>query len=392
MDKKLIALGIIVFILAATACSKKTEAPASPPTSAGQTEIKPDVVSQTEITTGAAPNRFHKTLIGTLDARLDIEMELDRNNQQITGSYFYANVRDYIELQGTVAKDGSAKIEELTGGKKTGAFKGKLSNEERNGVVSLRFEGTWSNAKGDKQMPVSLREQSFALSNGLRIVTKSLKDENKKEHYEIEADYPQIEGSSEAPVADFNKAVQTIINDNVRTFKKDAPEAYDKDSPDAQLSGLVINHNLAMANDSVISVSFNISTYFSGAAHPNHNSYALNYDLRNGKELQLRDLFQPGANFLQAISNYSIKSLKTRLKKLEMDDDSLIQEGAGASADNFQSWNLTAKGLLITFDPYQVAAYAAGPQEVLIPYANLKDLLKADSPAGQLMALESLSK
>jgi hypothetical protein len=392
MNKLITLFFIIALMVAINACAKKKEAPTSLPTTTGQTEIKPDVVSEARTSTTAAPNKFHKTFLGTINSKIDIQMELERNGQKITGSYFYQNVRDSIELEGTVDQDGSGKIKELTDGKQTGIFNGKLSGEEFNGAVTLRFEGTWSNAKGDKQMPFSLKEQTFNLSNGLKLVSKEVKEENKKEHYEIEADYPQIEGSQDARIAAFNKEVSEIINSNIRDFKKDAPEAYDKENPDAQLSGLFINHDIVMANDEVVSVSFNISNYFSGAAHPNHNSYALNYDLRNGKELHLSDLFNPGTNFLQAISNYSIKSLKAKLKKMEMDDEGMIQEGAGAKADNFQSWNLTPKGLLFTFDPYQVAAYAAGPQEVLIPYATLKEIIKQDSPAGVFMALENLSR
>jgi Protein of unknown function (DUF3298) len=37
-------------------------------------------------------------------------------------------------------------------------------------------------------------------------------------------------------------------------------------------------------------------------------------------------------------------------------------------------------GLLITFDQYQVMPYAAGPQTVAIPYYELKDDLRPDSP------------
>jgi hypothetical protein len=40
--------------------------------------------------------------------------------------------------------------------------------------------------------------------------------------------------------------------------------------------------------------------------------------------------------------------------------------------------------LWVTFDPYQVAPYAAGPQYVLVPYSALKDIIKADGPIAGL--------
>jgi hypothetical protein len=60
--------------------------------------------------------------------------------------------------------------------------------------------------------------------------------------------------------------------------------------------------------------------------------------------------------------------------------EELIDAGAGPRADNYRAWNITRKGLWITFDPYQVAAYAAGPQNILVPYSVLKDIIKPDGP------------
>jgi hypothetical protein len=57
-----------------------------------------------------------------------------------------------------------------------------------------------------------------------------------------------------------------------------------------------------------------------------------------------------------------------------------IATGAGPRADNYRAWSITKKGLWITFDPYVVAAYAAGPQYVLVPYSALKDIIRPDGP------------
>ena len=54
--------------------------------------------------------------------------------------------------------------------------------------------------------------------------------------------------------------------------------------------------------------------------------------------------------------------------------------------DNYQNWNVTKKGIYITFDPYQVASYAEGPKHVIVPFSALKDMLKPDSPLAPLMS------
>ena len=147
-------------------------------------------------------------------------------------------------------------------------------------------------------------------------------------------------------------------------------------------STLDSDYEIRLATDDLISIEFSESTYERGAAHPNSNTTVFNYDVRNGKKLALPDLFNAKSNYLKAISDYCIKDLKQQAKKEKdsMLTDDMIQSGASTRADNFKSWTITKQGLWITFDPYQVAAYAAGPQQVLVPYSALKDLIKADGP------------
>ena len=64
-----------------------------------------------------------------------------------------------------------------------------------------------------------------------------------------------------------------------------------------------------------MSIKFDVGTYYQGAAHPNSYSEVINYDLKNGKQLKLSDLFKPGAKFLQALSAYSIADLKKQAKE-----------------------------------------------------------------------------
>jgi hypothetical protein len=98
--------------------------------------------------------------------------------------------------------------------------------------------------------------------------------------------------------------------------------------------------------------------------------------------LKLGDLFKPGAKFLQAIADFSIADLKRQGKDIGLTDEE-IQNGAAPAAKNYQSWNVTKKGLGINFDAYQVGPYAAGPQFVMVPYSNLKDLINPDGPIAQ---------
>jgi hypothetical protein len=145
---------------------------------------------------------------------------------------------------------------------------------------------------------------------------------------------------------------------------------------------LEISYSVEYADNDLISLNFLEST-FSGGAHPNYNYFTITYDLKNGKELKLSELFKPGVKYLEAISAFAIKDLQSR-KMPDSDENmglaqDMWEDGAKPTVQNYQSWNITKKGLMFTFDPYQVAAYAYGSQSVIIPYAKLKDMIKLES-------------
>ena len=128
----------------------------------------------------------------------------------------------------------------------------------------------------------------------------------------------------------------------------------------------------------LLSLKFEIMTYIQGAAHPGTHSRTVTYDLEAGADVRLEQLFLPGSDYLGTISRYCIAQLETRDIGFEA-----FSQGAQPVMENYGSWNITPDGLLITFDEYQVAAYAAGPQVVVVPYAELQSVI---DPTGPLKA------
>jgi hypothetical protein len=147
-----------------------------------------------------------------------------------------------------------------------------------------------------------------------------------------------------------------------------------------------MGYEIRFATDDLISIEFTESTYEAGAAHGNSATTVLNYDVRNGKKLALADLFNPKSNYLSVISTYCIANLRDRAKKDQdaMIDEDMMKSGASPQASNYQACAITKKGLWVTFDPYQVAAYAAGPQHVLVPYSASKEIIRPDGPLAAL--------
>lgn len=324
---------------------------------------------------------------GSIGTSLDLQMKLVRDGDQLTGSYFYEKVGTRINLRGTVDKDGNLTLQEFDpSGKQTGLFKGLWKVDAADGLITLA--GNWSKPPGekgdDKKTAFSVHEEPISLSGGVELVGKQIKESIKKLNYDINARYPQLNGGNNPNFPKFNQASRTAVMKDVAEFKKAmAPEKGEEPPPEGSMgSDLAISYTVALAQDDLMSVKFDVSSYYQGAAHPNSYSAVLNYDLRNGKQLKLADLFNPGAKYLQALSTYCIADLKKQAKDKGLLEDQ-IQDGASPAAKNYKSWTITKRGLGIVFDAYQVGPYAAGPQFVLVPYSALKDLIKPDGPIAQ---------
>lgn len=330
---------------------------------------------------------------GTIAAganNLRIEMTLVRDGA-VTGTYFYPKVGKQIELNGTIDKDGNLELREKDdSGKETGVFKGKWKSAvEPYELGMANIAGKWSRPDGSKETTFELSQQPVQFSAAAaHFSPKVTKEANKQSRYRLEVVYPQIDG--DARFDKFNKEVRTMVAKDVAAFKtSETADQSDSGSDlpaETQNSTLDSDYEIRLATDDLISIEFSESSYERGAAHPNNYSTTLNYDVRNGKKLALADLFNPKAAYLKAISDYCLKDLKEQEKKDKdsMLSDDMMQSGASPQADNFKAWTITTQGLWITFDPYQVAPYAAGPQRVLIPYAALKELIKPDGPIANL--------
>jgi hypothetical protein len=307
-----------------------------------------------------------------------VQMTLTMEGDQLAGTYFYqkSSKENSLSLKGTINGQGDFMLQEFDGsGKQTGEFKGKWSDQAN--LPAATLEGTWSKPNSKDSLFFYATEQMVAFTNGIEVVSRVINEENKAKKYSIRADYPELTGASNPNVAKFNQEVKNLITKETQGFKGDAASSAEYANAGTG-SDLEIWFNIVLATDDLVSVLFDVSNYSAGAAHPNGYSLAVNFDLKSGKTLKLSELFQPNSNYLDSISRYSIDDLKKQMGK-DSDTD-WIQKGAGPDSENFANWNISKKGLAITFDPYQVASYADGPKHIVVPYPVLKDVSKPDGP------------
>ncbi len=209
----------------------------------------------------------------------------------------------------------------------------------------------------------------------------------------IKTIYPRLvsdDQKHDETVDAFNLMVQTILQDEVDQFTKQVADnqPYEKNLPKGTdwKNEMTIDFDSSTVNTTdnpLISVRFSIEGYTAGMAHPYHRHRVLNFNLGNGQTVELADLFQPSANYLQILADYSRKILVKRLK--ELNDPQKIEQGIAPMADNYKNWNLNPDGLLITFDEIQVAPYVYGAQKVLVPYAILIPIMAPNSPIAECL-------
>jgi hypothetical protein len=381
-----LAVLALIAVVGVTAC-RKNSAPGE------QTTGPADGAARQHPEGGVMPAAETKFFRGSIGSALGLQMKLVREGENLTGSYSYQKIGTKIDLRGNIDKDGNVTLEEFDAkGKQTGVFKGVWKQDE-NGAVEIA--GNWTKPNSDKKTAFSLHQEPIEFSNGVEIGSRQIKEKNKKLKYEINIVYPQLTGSVDPNFEKFNQTVRSLMIKKVSDFKKEMTPSADEpalDLPDETPSeslGSDINtgYTVALAKDDLVSIEFTVSSYSAGAAHPNSYTEVVNFDLKNGKLLKLADLFQPGSKYLQTLATYCIQALKKQAKEAgdTMPDEDWIKRGAAAELTNYDNWTISRKGLGITFDPYQVASYAAGPQYVLAPYAALKEIIKPDGPLGQFV-------
>lgn len=377
---KNIAIIFVLSIFTATACMKsEVDTNATDNTQIEESTGGSASDSSGKNTESDVKNENAKIFRGMING-IGFEMKLARDGDKLSGSYFYTKVGKPLKLSGKIDKSGKFTLEETDEkGKKTGEWSGTWKEDEN--AAGIALEGSWkkpSDSEGDS-LSFYATEQVVNFTGNIKFTDKTVKENQTAKRSEIFAVYPEISGVESAASAEkFNSVIKNKVTELIDAYKKQVADYSEEDVKNLPAEvGLEqqIGYDVIMANNDFVSLLFSDYAYL-GGAHGMTTYLPINYDLKNNRELQLADIFEPNSGYLKTLSEYSIADLKKRVG--DMSDDEWISKGAGADKENFGNWNLTKKGLLITFEPYQVAAYAAGSQTVIIPYDKLKNLLKKD--------------
>lgn len=122
-----------------------------------------------------------------------------------------------------------------------------------------------------------------------------------------------------------------------------------------------------------------IHTYeYTGGAHGSSSRIGLVIDNATGKKLSLSDLYDTKKLTMRLSPIWQkqiISNLKKNIEKLTTDDRKWIREGT-VDIQNYQSFVLTPKMLIIYGQEYQHNAYAYGTQTLMVQRNKLNDIAK----------------
>jgi uncharacterized protein YecT (DUF1311 family) len=231
----------------------------------------------------------------------------------------------------------------------------------RRGIFAMPFFVRWV------LLALALRQPlGAATAAGLPVAKKSVTVKNRQ--VEITVAYP-VTG---------NKAIDAAILGYVHHAVDEFKGFATTEQPGDGVYTLETDYSVERNDGKMFAVLFS-SEMDTHGAHPSHGEDTFNFLLPDGAQVFLPEIVD-GSRGLKKVAELAsadlIKNIGSGTEPAS--DPDTIRSGTTPIADNFKVFVLLPGKLHLFFPEYQVASYAAGPQEAFIPLAALKTVIRAD--------------
>ena len=207
---------------------------------------------------------------------------------------------------------------------------------------------------------------------GIGYLIKESRDEiniiKNDKNYTMRISYPQFHNNS------LDKIMEDFINENKNEFLNTV-EKYKKEEE---------NFKYEFSTDYYVSEYKNLRFIhsiiyaYTGGSHHTRVDKTISYNVET-KELVNLDSFFKDKSYLERLSvlseYYVIKYFENKGTSYNLD---MIKDGVSADSDNFKHFKFSDEGLDLTFPPYQVASWADGEVNIIIPYEEINSYLKEE--------------
>lgn len=173
-------------------------------------------------------------------------------------------------------------------------------------------------------------------------------------------------GNPESQGQSMRQIGQIFIQD-YDDFKSEIPEAFGGWHYKAEILVEVLT-------DSLLSLSVH-DEYYTGGAHGGSGVYFININPKTGEEFTLDNLLKPDyTDALTLLGNREFREAR------ELADTASLSETYFEFPENEfelnKNYGFKNEGIVFYYNNYEIAPYAAGPTEVLIPYSDLREWIR----------------
>ena len=201
---------------------------------------------------------------------------------------------------------------------------------------------------------------------------------------EVVVRWPRIDGPDEAPRV--NGRLLGLIQGALAAFLDDVITAVERngyacrEALDGRCMWLMHEYEVLLSNDDVFSLRNTTRRLLPGAAAESAEVHTETFDLEIGRPFDVEALFDPESGWVEAVSAEAIKRLEQ-----EPWVDERRHVGAGPNSANFERFNLTHGGLVLSFAPFTVGGSGSSTILITIPYRALNSYWAADGPVTALL-------
>ncbi len=323
---------------------------------------------------GTKETSLDEAFAGTLGTDIYIRAEIERSGTSLEGRYHYLGKSEDLRLEGTIQDDGGAFVlrESNAKGTPTGTFSGVLLD------TTAAF-GRWTSPRGSRSFLFFLRSgegilrrpteeeldaKAVSLPNGAKVAPRGAYDEPGP-GCTSSVFYPRVSGMANAATqASLDGALKSLFN----TFGADMKPDCSGD-PASQSSFQVSYEVSAMANEA-FAISTTAFQQSSQAAHPLRSLGCYVADLTKGTVTGTAAKLLPTAARAK-VEAIARKGLEGAVGKELLGDraaQSVVSDGTLLCVDHGQ--------LIVQFNLYEVAPYAAGTPAIPIAHADAAPLVK----------------
>ncbi len=196
---------------------------------------------------------------------------------------------------------------------------------------------------------------------------------SKPKGWEIEIAYPQFKGEPAENMQRLNLAIKNLVNNENKKIQNKGTRIDPLEIPYWFRS----DYESLLANPHLVSIVFHFNQFY-GGAHGDNWSVPFNFQIvPDAKVLSLDAFFGKKADLI-ILSNLCRIEL---YKKLGGGDSFIVIAGTNFSNPKTPPrFAFDKSGMVFYFDPYEVASYAEGPQELRLSYGRLRSLFSPKSP------------